>query len=206
MCKKKEHSTSVCPREQLTPVAGAFVPLRKTTTNVANTRPIAVTAETPKLSCSQRRKHNLALRDQQATHMDTNASAKRQRSVQELNTALEGNWRNNRDYYQKEPMDQGYAGPSFYCDSASSHSRDYDYSYMAVDYSNSNNSNNNNNTNNNNNKNKKNNSNDQNPINKTVLDSYSYISFVNSDILSELDWIPIAAKDPIKGHGINGKI
>jgi hypothetical protein len=46
----------------------------------------------------------------------------------------------------------------------------------------------------------------KNPINKTFLDSYSYISFVNCDILSELQWNPIAAKCFIKWHLIDGKI
>jgi hypothetical protein len=56
----------------------------------------------------------------------------------------------------------------------------------------------------NNNNNKKNYNSVHNPIKKPVVDLYSYSSFVNSKNLSELKWIPMIAKSPLSGHGIDG--
>jgi hypothetical protein len=42
-------------------------------------------------------------------------------------------------------------------------------------------------------------------ITKVFLDSYSYISFVNNDILPEMEWIPIQLSNPVVGYGIDGK-
>jgi hypothetical protein len=41
-------------------------------------------------------------------------------------------------------------------------------------------------------------------INKVFLDSYSYISFVNIDILPKMEWILVQSSDPVVGYGIDG--
>jgi hypothetical protein len=43
-------------------------------------------------------------------------------------------------------------------------------------------------------------------INKVFLDSYLYISFVNSDILLETEWIPVQSSNPVEGYGIDRKL
>jgi hypothetical protein len=98
-------------------------------------------------------------------------SHKRKKTVEEIYTALE------RKLIYNEPINQGYVCPGNYDESVLSSSQDYGYSKMQVDNKNKNNKNND----------KENNV--LNKINKTVLDSYLYILFVNSNILSEFEGI-----------------